>query len=239
MRTIAFALLILWACQPEKEVFAQEILVFSKTGGFRHKSIEPGKEALRKMSEKNKWKMTFSEDSTIFNTEALKAVKVVVFLNTTGNILNEDQQKAFEAFIQRGGGFVGIHAAADTEYDWPWYGQLVGGYFKSHPKTQQASIKVIDRKHPSTKHLEPVWTRTDEWYNYKEPIKSEYRVLAEVDESSYEGGGMGDKHPIVWCHEFDGGRAFYTGLGHTDESFSEEAYLTHLEKAILWAMGKK
>ncbi|WP_255702885.1 ThuA domain-containing protein [Antarcticibacterium sp. 1MA-6-2] len=115
---------------------------------------------------------------------------------------------------------MGIHSAADTEYHWPWYGKLVGGYFESHPAVQKASIKVYNTSHPSTKHLPENWERTDEWYNYIS-LNPDINVLASLDEDTYEGGKNGDDHPIIWYHEYDGGRAFYTGVGHTDESYSE------------------
>ena len=161
------------------------------------------------------------------------------FLNTTGNILNSTQEKHFEAYIRNGGGFVGIHSAAATEPDWAWYGKLVGAYFKNHPYIQRAIIKIIDRNHPCTRHLHSTWVRTDEWYNFRGDLdEQEYHVLAKLDENSYKGGQMRGNHPVSWCHEFDGGRAFYTGLGHTKESYQEENFLRHIEQAILWTMDE-
>ena len=139
----------------------------------------------------------------------------MVFLNTTGDVLNATQQTAFESYIRGGGGYVGVHAAADTEYDWPFYGNLVGAYFASHPAIQQANVRVENRAHAATAHLPQTWTRTDEWYNYRTNARSTARVLATLDESSYSGGGMGADHPHAWCKTFEGGRSFYTGGGHT------------------------
>ena len=144
---------------------------------------------------------------------------------------------AFEKFIRTGGGFVGIHSAADTEYGWPWYGKLVGAYFDSHPKIQEAVIRVKDGSHPSTKQLPKDWTCTDEWYNYKD-MNPAVHVLCQLDESTYEGGKNGANHPFAWYHEYEGGRAFYTGRGHTSEAYLEPLFLEHLWGGIQYAAGK-
>lgn len=140
--------------------------------------------------------------------------------------------------MNAGGGYVGVHAASDTEYEWPWYGQLVGGYFESHPKTQNATLQVKNPNHPSTKHLPQLWTRTDEWYNFKN-LNPKVNVLLTIDESSYEGGKNGSHHPMAWFHEFDGGRAFYTALGHTEASYKDPLFLKHLTGGILYVIGDK
>jgi type 1 glutamine amidotransferase len=216
---------------------SQEILVFSKTAGYRHASITAGIEALKKMGEKNTWKVTFTEDASVFNDTFLSGKEAVVFLSTTGNVLDEQQQKAFEKYIKSGGGYVGIHGATDTEYDWPWYGNLAGAYFSDHPKIQQGRIKILNNTHPATKHLQNEWIHIEEWYNFKEPVKKDCIILMEVDETSYEGGKMGT-HPVSWYHNFDGGRSFYTALGHRNESYSNDAiFLNHIEGGIKWAAG--
>jgi type 1 glutamine amidotransferase len=221
--------------------FAQEstnLLVFTKTNGYRHGSIDAGVPALWKMSKDKNWTVTFTEDSTYFNDANLKDVNVVVFLNTTMDVLGSPGEKAFEKYINNGGGYVGIHAAADTEYEWPFYERMLGAQFASHPKTQEATMKVHkDDPHLAIAHLDDTWTKVDEWYNFKKAVPSYANVLLELDESSYEGKRMGIKHPIAWYHEFEGGRVFYTGLGHTPETFSNETYLTHLEEGIKWAAG--
>ncbi|VAX40070.1 Cytochrome c551/c552 [hydrothermal vent metagenome] len=216
----------------------RSVLIYSRTVGFRHASIPDGIAALQALGTAHGFLVVATEDPAHFTDETLDQYAVVVFLSTTGDILNDDQQGAFERFIAKGRGFVGIHAAADTEYDWPWYGKLVGGYFKSHPPVQPADLLVIDRDHPATAHLDEVWHRTDEWYNYRQNPRGRVRVLIELDESTYKNGGMGDDHPIAWCHEFGGGRAFYTGGGHTSESFTEPEFLAHLLGAIRWAAGE-
>jgi len=212
------------------------ILVFSRTNGFRHESIEKGLETIEQLGKENNFAVEHTEDSTFFTPDRLKQFKAVVFLSTTGDILNEEEQAALEQYIHNGGGFVGIHAAADTEYGWPWYNKLVGAWFLSHPKQQEATILVVDKKHESTKHLADTWRRWDEWYNYKN-LNPEVHVLMKLDEKSYTGGENGDNHPIAWYHDFEGGRAFYTGLGHTEESYDDPAFIKHLLGGIKYAMG--
>ncbi len=230
MLAATLALATGFAAQP-----AVNILVFSKTAGFRHDSIATGIETIKSLGEKEGYTVAATEDAAIFSDASLRNYQVVVFLNTTGDILNDVQQAAFERFIRSKRGFVGIHAAADTEYDWPWYGQLVGAYFLSHPAIQKADVLVKDRKHPATSHLPEVWARTDEWYDYKAAPVPSVRILALLDTTTYQGHKMGENHPISWCHEFQGGRAFYTGGGHTKESFAEPAFRQHLLGAIQWA----
>lgn len=215
-----------------------KILIFSKTEGYRHASIPTGVKAVEKLATDNNMQTYHTEDAEYFTDENLAEYDVVLFLSTTGNILNNEQQEVFESFITNGGGFVGVHAAADTEYEWPWYGELVGAYFQSHPHNQEATMTVLDKNHPSTSHLPDEWIRFDEWYNYKN-INSDINVLINLEESSYEGGKNGENHPIAWYHEFDGGRAFYTGGGHTDESYSEELFMEHILGGIQYVLGKK
>lgn len=214
------------------------VLVFSKTAGFRHESIPAGLEALYKLGEQRRFDVQHTEDASMFADVQLDSYDVVVFLNTTGDVLDAEQERAFQRFIQAGGGYVGIHAATDTEYEWSWYGELVGAWFAGHPASQDAVIQVVDRKHPSTRHLPAEWKRHDEWYNFRAKLDAKkYHILARLDESSYRGGTMEGDHPIAWCHEFDGGRAWYTAGGHTEESYSEREFLKHLAGGILWAAG--
>ncbi len=213
------------------------VLVFSKTEGYRHASIEDGIAALRRLGAAHGFAVDATERSAEFNAENLGQYAAVVFLNTTGDVLNEAQQAAFRRYVQRGGGYVGIHSASDTEYDWSWYGQLVGAYFASHPQPQQAVVHVVDREHPSTESLPERWERFDEWYNF-DAAPEGVRVLARLDESTYEGGAMGARHPAAWCHRYDGGRAWYTAGGHTSESYREPLFLDHLLGGIRWAAGR-
>ncbi|MES2458032.1 MAG: ThuA domain-containing protein [Bacteroidota bacterium] len=218
----------------------KKILVFCKTAGFHHGSIKPGVVALFKMAAENKFDMDTTTDATNINAENLKKYHAVLFLNTTGDILNEVQQAAFEKYIQSGKGFVGVHAATDCESKWQWYGNLVGAYFGGHPAQQNAALVVVDRKHIATKHLPEVWNRKDEWYYFKW-MATDLKVLIRLDEKSYDPGKqtMGDNHPMAWYHTYDGGRAFYTGLGHTDASYEEPLFLQHLLGGIKYALGQK
>ncbi|MDP5169530.1 MAG: ThuA domain-containing protein [Bacteroidia bacterium] len=217
------------------------LLVFSKTAGFRHESIEAGQEALRKMAAEQGWNVTFSENDSLFYEESLKKFHAVVFLNTTGDVLNPEQQNNFERFIQAGGGYLGIHSATDTEYDWPWYGKLAGAYFRSHPNNpnvKEGEYYVVDHNHEACDSLPDRFTRTDEFYNFND-ISPDIKVLVKIDEKSYTGGENGDNHPMSWYQEFDGGRAFYTGMGHTNEAFSEPLFLNHLLGGLRYVIGGK
>jgi type 1 glutamine amidotransferase len=226
------------ACTARKEPASPpRILVFTKTAGFVHNSIPDGVVALRKMAGENNWTMDTTSNAELFTQDHLKQYKAIVFLSTTGNVLNDTQQAVFENYMQAGGGYVGVHAAADTEYDWPFYNQVVGAYFLSHPKQQKAIIQVKDKSHAATSFLPDRWERFDEWYNYKSIVPG-IKVLATLDESTYEGGKNGDNHPIAWYHAVGNGRAFYTGLGHTKESFTEPLFLRHLQEGIRYAMGE-
>lgn len=214
------------------------ILVFSKTAGFRHTSIEPGIAALRELGTANGFEVDATEDAAQFTAANLGRYKAVVFLSTTGDVLDNEQQAAFMGYIRGGGGFVGIHAAADTEYGWAWYGGLVGAYFKSHPAPAQARIRVEKRNHPSTRPLPDPWNRFDEWYDFQQNPRSRgVTVLLTLDETSYPGGQMGADHPIAWFHEYEGGRSWYTAGGHTEASFAEPAFLEHLMGGIRYAIG--
>jgi glucose/arabinose dehydrogenase len=215
------------------------VLVFSKTAGFRHSSIPQGVVALRQLGRQHDFAVDATEDAAAFTAANLRQYAAVVFLNTTGDVLDDAQQQAFEGYLRQGGGFVGVHAAADTEYDWPWYGGLVGAYFDSHPAQQEASVLVLDPQHPSTQGLPERWQRFDEWYNYKSSPRGNVHVLAALQEKSYEGGTMGHDHPITWAHVYDGGRAWYTGLGHTEASYTEPLFLQHLLGGIEWAAGAR
>lgn len=215
------------------------LLVFSKTLGWRHGNIPRGVAALKKLGRENGFTVEATEDESAFAPANLSRFQAVAFLNTTGNLLDGPQREAFQDFIRAGGGFAGIHAACDTGYDWPWYGELVGAYFASHPVVQPGKVRVTDDDHASTRHLPEIWKRWDEWYDYKENPRGKVRVLAVLDERSYTGGKMGADHPIVWCREFDGGRSWYTGLGHTQRGFTDPLYLRHLLGGIFYALGRE
>jgi len=212
------------------------VLVFSKTAGFRHSAIPNGIAAIRQLGVQNGFAVTATEDAAQFSTANLARYQAVVWLSTTGDVLDAGQQSAFQSYIAAGGGYVGVHAASDTEYDWPWYGGLVGAYFASHPAIQQATVRVEDPRTSATAHLPQNWSRTDEWYNYRANPRARVRVLMNLDESSYSGGSMGD-HPITWCQNYGGGRAFYTGLGHTEESYADPNFTRVLLGGLQFAGG--
>jgi type 1 glutamine amidotransferase len=211
--------------------------VFSRTEGFRHDSIPAGIAAMQQQGRERGFTVEASENGGAFSDEGLARYKAVVFLSTTGDVLNAEQQGAFERFIRRGGGFVGVHSAADTEYDWPFYGGLIGAYFSNHPDIQSATIQKEDESHPATASLPRAWMRRDEWYNFQRTPRGRVTVLATLDERTYTGGSMGADHPIIWSHTYEGGRAFYTAGGHTTESFTEPLFIEHLGRAVLWAAG--
>ncbi|TDO24504.1 ThuA domain-containing protein [Pedobacter duraquae] len=219
----------------------KKVLVFCKTAGFHHSSIEVGKAAIMKLGQENKFDVDTTSSADRFTKEGLKPYAAVVFLNTTGNALDDLQQQAFEQYFRSGKGFVGVHAATDTEYEWPWYGNLVGAYFVKHPEQQEATLNVVNRKSIATKHLPEQWKRKDEWYNFNWMTKETLYVLIAIDEKSYKPGvgAMGDNHPMSWYHDFDGGRSFYTELGHTEASYSDPLYLKHLLGGLQYALGTK
>ncbi|MFG2049795.1 ThuA domain-containing protein [Micromonospora sp. NPDC048935] len=214
-----------------------KVLVFSKTAGFRHSAIPNGIAAIQQLGSANGFSVTATEDAAQFTTSNLAQYQAVVFMSTTGDVLNASQQTAFESYIAAGGGYVGVHAAADTEYSWPWYGALVGAWFDSHPAIQTATVKIEDQTNPSTAHLPATWSRSDEWYNYRTNPRSTVRVLASLDESSYSGGNMSGDHPITWCKAVGNGRAWYTGLGHTEASYTDPNFTRMLLGGLQVASG--
>jgi glucose/arabinose dehydrogenase/PKD repeat protein len=221
------------AAQPD----GGHLLVFSKTAGYRHDSIPDGIAAITDLGAANGFTVEATEDAAAFTDANLARFDAVVWLSTTGDVLDDTQQQAFERYIGNGGGYAGVHAAADTEYSWPWYGELVGSYFKSHPAIQEADVEVEDHDHPSTAHLPDTWTRTDEWYSYQSNPRSEVKVLAALDETSYTPTDPSGDHPIAWCHTPGQGRSWYTGMGHTKESYADPTFRQHLLGGLEYALG--
>jgi type 1 glutamine amidotransferase len=222
------------------------VALFTKTAGWHHESINEGVIAIRQLAALHDFKVFWTEDPTrVFKDEELKKYKAVTFLSTTGDALNDEQQAAFERYIKAGGGFVGIHAAADTEYGWPWYTKMVGHMFKIHPAVQTATIQVEDYNFPGMDRFAKRFLATEEWYQYDASRSKDLHYLLTVDEKTYktaanwgprgEGKGMGDFHPIAWYQQYDGGRAFYTGLGHLPATWSDNQFLHHVYGGIYWA----
>ncbi len=221
------------------------VLLFSKTAGWHHESILEGVTAIRNLAKLHDFNVFWTEDAArVFNDRELKKYKAVIFLSTTGNALDDQQQAAFERYIQAGGGYVGIHAAADTEYDWPWYTKMVGHMFHIHPLVQTATLKVENPNFPGMDRFAKRFLFTEEWYEFDAARSDKLRYLLSVDESTYkpyakwgpkEGKGMGKFHPIAWYQEYDGGRAFYTALGHLPATYSDANFMHHIYGGIYWA----
>ena len=219
----------------KKNTELPHILVFTKTKAYRHKNISDGVRALREIG-LGKYVVEQTEDAGVFTTKNLNRFATVVFLSTTGDVLNTEQQNAFEQYIHAGGGYVGIHAAADTEYEWPWYGQLIGAWFRDHTKVILATVRREDKTHISTIEFPDSWKREDEWYRFRTNPRKNVHVLVCVNDQDLGEVTMNGDHPISWMHEFEGGRAWYTAMGHTSESFLEPEFQKHVLGGIVWAM---
>jgi type 1 glutamine amidotransferase len=215
-----------------------QVQVFTRTKGYRHDSIVAGLSLFDALDQRGEIALRATEDPAQLVDE-LAQIEVVVFLSTSGDVLDDAQQDALEAFVRDGGGFVGVHAAADTEYDWPFYAELLGARFENHPEIQSARIVIEASDHPATAGLPEIWERVDEWYDFdRQPRDSGVQVLLGLDESSYQGGSHGADHPIAWCRTLDRGRSFYTALGHTEESWHEPLFAQHIEGALRWAAAR-
>jgi uncharacterized protein len=225
-----------------------KVFLFTKTAGWHHESIHEGVAAIRKLAERNNFQVDWQENTDFVTEKNLEKYQVIIFLNTTADILNDEQQKAVEKFIQSGKGFVGIHSASDTEYGWPWYTKMVGMMFKIHPEQQTAYLRVLDHNFPGMERFPKKLLWTDEWYEFSAAKSTDLKFLVTVDEKTYNpnakwgdnvGKGMGDFHPISWYHPYDGGRAFYTALGHIPATFSDQTFLDHIYGGIYWAATGK
>jgi type 1 glutamine amidotransferase len=213
------------------------LIVYTRTLGFRHDSIPAAVAAVRDIAAREGVSVIATEDPSAFTADRLRGVAAVVFLLTTGEVLDKPGQDALQAYIRGGGGFLGVHSAADTFHAWPWYLDMLGAEFVGHPRIQPAALVRQDPANPATAALPDRWARTDEWYNFRASPRGNVRVLLSIDETSYQGGAMGADHPMAWCHEFEGGRSAYTALGHTVESWSEPLFLAHVRGALRWAAG--
>jgi len=225
-------------CSCNKRSGNAKVLVFTRTAGYHHSSIAAGANAIIKLGQENNFDVDTTSNADMFTEDTLKQYAAIVFLSTTDTadvLLNNYQENAFQRYIEAGGGFVGIHAATDAGYHWGWYQRLVGATFNGHPEQQQATLHVVDKNDISTKHLPDPWVRKDEWYNFKN-LNKDVHVLLTIDEKSYKGGTNGDNHPMAWYHDYDGGRAWYTELGHTEESYSDPNYLKHILGGIKYAI---
>lgn len=233
LRILSLLLIILSSGMNAQE----KLLIFHKTEGYRHQSIGDGIQAIERIANEDNYEVEVTQDSRYFTQYDLENIDLIIFLNTTGDVLNRDEQVAFENYMDGGGNFFGIHAAADTEYDWNWYGRLVGAYFQDHPEVQKAELIKKMPNHIAVERLPNNWVKEDEWYNYKD-IQPDLQVMLAVDEASYKGGKNGSYHPIAWFQNyFGGGISIYTGMGHTAESYSDPDFLNHLSKCIEFALS--
>jgi uncharacterized protein len=223
-------------------------LLVTKTNGWHHESLHYAVVALKKLAKEKMFDVKVWEDPNGFTDKYLEQFQVIIFLSTSGNIFDSTQQKVMERFVQSGKGFVGIHSASDTEYDWPWYNKLVGRMFHIHPVVQTAKLKIVDATFPGLEGFanDKLWT--DEQYEFGEEKVTDLKYILAVDEASYNpkaqwgdriGNGMGKFHPLAWYHNFDGGRSFYTALGHLSTIYSDKAFLNHVYAGILWAAAAK
>ncbi|MEU9203522.1 ThuA domain-containing protein [Streptomyces sp. NPDC048332] len=216
----------------------RDVLVFTRTTAYRHDSIPAGQAALRELGQDHGFTVETSEDPSVFTDASLAGRSAVVFLSTSGDVLTPDGRAALRRRTSAGGGFMGIHSAACTEYDWPYYGELLGARFAGHPEFQPGTVLVEDRSHPAMRHLPPRWDWNDEWYDFRSsPRRPGVQVLATIDEAGYRGGGMGADHPLVWCRESGDGRSFYTSLGHADNAYTDPAFRAHLLGGLRWTAG--
>ncbi len=235
---IGLALLFNFHASANENKKVSKVLVFSLTKSYRHKSIKDGIIAIRKLGEANNFEVDTSENVTSFTKENLGKYRTLIFLNPTGsNVFNDEQKQALKDYINGGGGLVGIHAATDFCFEWEWYGKMIGAFFTNHPKVQQAKLISVKPKDKLMKGMPESWLHTDEWYNFKS-FNKDVKVLVKLDETSYQGGNMNNEHPIVWYHQFEGGRVFYTGLGHAPETYVDSLFVKQLLAGIRWTMRK-
>ena len=245
--TFANTVLSITCFAQQKKQFSA--LLITKTAGWHHESINEGVAAIKELGIRNYFDVQWHQDGIAITDKYLESFQVLIFLNTTGDIFKEEEQKAIERFIKSGKGYAGIHSASDTEYDWPWYTKLVGHMFHIHPAIQTAKLKLTDKKFPGLQGFTDGLLWTDEWYQFNAETTTGLNYILSVDETSYnpkvqwgekKGDGMGSFHPISWYHDYDGGRSFYTALGHLPAIYSEPAFLNHIYAGIYWAAtGKK
>lgn len=254
MKVVKFllALAIVTLCiQPNASAQTKQFkaLLVTTTNGWHHESVHYGVVALKELAIRNYFDVTLLENPKGFTDKYVEQFQVIIFLNTTANIFDSAQEKVMERFIKSGKGYVGIHSASDTEYDWDWYTKLVGRMFYIHPVIQTAKLNIIDASFPGLQGFANNKLWTDEWYEFGPEKTTGLNYVLAVDESTYDpkvqwgekkATGMGKLHPISWYHNYDGGRSFYTALGHLPAVYSDQAFLNHLYAGILWAAtGKK
>lgn len=233
---ICIVFLLLFSCkkkQPAPQPALTKVLVLTEAQGFKHESISAGMDMFKAKQADWNIEVEQASESSMLSTLGITRFRIIVLLNTTGDLFTDNEQELLQDFVQNGGSILAIHAAADAEYNWPWYGQMLGALFKDHPHTQQATCHKTGISHPSVQNIPASWQRTDEWYNFQS-LSPANQVVLTIDETTYTGGTHGAAHPISWYREFDGGKIFYTAMGHTSETYSEPLFLEHIKGAIEW-----
>ena len=236
-----------------------KVLLITETAGWHHESIDNGIVAINQLAATHNFEVYRQQEATKITENGLKGFDAVIFLSTTSDIFDDNEQAAFEKYIRSGKGYVGIHAASDTEYEWEWYTKLVGRMFHIHPAQQTAKLRIIDHNFPGLEHFPNTLLWTDEWYEFGEEKVDDLNYLITVDENTFDaevtwkdnitdangnkidrvGKGNGEFHPISWYHEFDGGRSFYTALGHIEKVYENTWFLDHLYGGIYYAATGK
>ena len=242
--SILFSTILLFVSCKEKEPIIitdpgpalKNTLILTKTAGYRHSSIEAGMEMFRQYALGWQLNPTYAGNTEAFTGSGLAPYSLIVLLNTTGDLFDKTAQQALQAYIRNGGRLLAIHAATDAEYDWPWYGEMLGAWFSNHPEIQEATCKINLPQHMAAAGLPAEWQRTDEWYNFKE-LKADNETVISIDEQTYTGGVHGNNHPISWGRTFEGGKIFYTAMGHTENTYSEPLFIQHIGGAIAWLMA--
>ena len=240
VRSVCFISIFLW-CLPltsqERKKPSDKVLIFSKTKDYRHESTEFSIQVISELCRKNGIHADATEDATWFSPQNLKKYAAIIFLNSSGDVFDENQENAFQQYMRSGGGFVGIHGASTTEYTWEWFGKMVGAYFAGHPEPQEATLIVHDTDHLSTRELPEKWRHFEEWYNFRW-VDQSFNLLMSVDETTYHGGRHPEHHPVSWYKPFEGGRVFYTALGHGETCYRDVYFLKHVLGGIRYAMGE-
>lgn len=236
MRYYLLLIFLLMDHMARSQSISKRVLIFSKTLKYHHESIPDAIIAIRKLGELHHFTVDTTTNSALFTSQILKKYKAIIFLSTSGNLLDTLQKISLKNFIEAGGGYVGIHSASTSDKDWTWYGHLVGAVFVNHPDPQTAIVRVVDSTANATKSLPKRWSHKDEWYNFRD-IQSDLHILLEADETTYTGGTNGPNHPLAWFHAYDGGRSFYTALGHFSETYTDPLYLSHILAGIEYAIG--
>lgn len=251
MNRAACLLVIALSSLPAAGDAQRKVLVYTRNHvtngtGYVHENIPYSIEAIKKLGAENGFAVDSSDDPKVFTIENLKQYKALVFSNSNNEAFENDAQRdAFKAYIQSGGGFVGIHSASGSERNWPYFWAVVGGKFVRHPKIQDFTLRVVDPNHPATKGLPAEFTWNDECYytdnnnpDIKPLLVTDPAKLDDPKKAEYPGDKFGNALPLVWYHTFDGGREFYTALGHKIEDYKNPILLKQILGGILWAMGE-